>query len=310
MNDAGANRVGANRTRTHVPTRHFRIGVVPISLTTPIRPLMDEYASLYRAYARADAGSSAIRLEVSRSPLSLRRRRRYRVAANGRLQFEPSRFEEVLPYVEWTLNWHVPNLLPDCLQFHASAVEVDGHGVILPGESGVGKSTLTAGLLAGGARYLCDEFALVDTRTALLQPYPRALCIKKAAHPVIRELGLRLHGRRRHVKSTKGTVGFLDPLSVRPNAIGRPAPVRFIIFPRYIPGADPALVPISRAEAAFSLLPTCFNLLRCARPGVDMVASLVRSAACYRLVAGDLSRTCTRVLALLRSETARSARTA
>jgi len=281
-----------------------------MSLRTPIRPLMDEYASLYRAYATADSGPTAIRLEVSRSSLSLRRRRRYRVSANGQLQFEPSRLEEVLPYVEWTLNWHVPNLLPDCLQFHASAVEIDGQGVILPGESGVGKSTLTAGLLAGGARYLCDEFALVDTRTALLQPYPRALCIKKAAYPVIRDLGLRLHGGRRHVKSTKGTVGFLDPLSVRPDAIGRPAPVRFIIFPRYTPGADPALIPIRRAEAAFSLLPTCFNLLRCTRPGVDMVASLVRSAACYRLIVGDLPRTCAQVLALLHGQEARSARTA
>ncbi|MBN1514406.1 MAG: hypothetical protein JXB13_20490 [Phycisphaerae bacterium] len=310
MNDAATNQICAMKAPPHVPTRHFRIGVVPISLTTSIRPLMDEYASLYRAYTTAEADPAAIQLEVSRSSLSLKRRRRYRVSANGQLRFEPSRLEEVLPYVEWTLNWHVPNLLPDCLQFHASAVEIDGQGVILPGESGVGKSTLTAGLLAGGARYLCDEFALLDTRTGLLQPYPRALCIKKAAHPVIRDMGLRLHGRRRHVKSTKGTVGFLDPLSVSPDAIGRPAPVRFIIFPRYTPGADPALLPISRAEAAFSLLPACFNLLRCTRPGVDMVASLVRSAACYRLVAGDLPRTCAQVLAMLRDRTARSARTA
>jgi len=109
------------------------------------------------------------------------------------------------------------------------------------------------------------------------------------------------------VKSAKGTVGFLAPLSVRPDAVGHPAPVRFIIFPRYTPGAEPALIPIRRADAAFALLPTCFNLLRCTRPGVEMVASLVRSASCYRLTVGDLSHTCAQVLDLLRGRATFSA---
>ncbi len=46
--------------------------------------------------------------------------------------------------------------------FHACAVELDGEAVLIAGPEGAGKSTLTAGLLAAGARFFADDLAAVS----------------------------------------------------------------------------------------------------------------------------------------------------
>ncbi len=273
-------------------TRRFQIGVVHAALTTPLRGLRDRYTALYRQFQTDKPNAREVHVEVQPRRLPPWRRKCYEVTVNGRLQFEPSRADEILPYVEWSINWEVPEVMPEYLQLHASSMEVGGAGVIFPGQSGSGKSTLTVGLLARGWRYLCDEFALIHTDTLALHPYPRAICIKKPAYPVIKSLGLRLHGDRQYLKGFKGWVGFINPVEVHPNAIGQACPIRYVIFPRYTRGATPMLIPISRAEAAFDLHAVCFNLFGCQTLGLDVLAGMIRQASCYRLIGGEIAATC------------------
>lgn len=54
-----------------------------------------------------------------------------------------------------TLAWR--GLLP----FHASAVEIDGKAVLVSGDTGAGKSTLTAGLVDQGACFVSDDLSVV-----------------------------------------------------------------------------------------------------------------------------------------------------
>ena len=65
-----------------------------------------------------------------------------------------------------------------------------------------------------------------------------------------------------------------------------------MIFPKYTQGAEPTLVPISRADAAFALHRVCFNLFKCRAVGLDVLAAMVRGASCYRLISGEIQRTC------------------
>lgn len=290
--------------------RHFRIGVVSASLRTPMRGLLNRYTSLYEHFLTQTPPERRIQVDVQPTRFSLRHRRRYVVSVNGLHRFEPARFDEVLPYVEWAINWEVPRMWPEYLQLHASSMEVDGAGVIFPGHSGCGKSTLTAGLLARGWRYLCDEFALIHAHTLALHPYPRAICIKKPAYAVIKSLGLTLHRNHHYLKGTKGRVGFVNPFQVRRDAIGRACPIRYVIFPMYARGAEPALTPMSRAEAAFKLHDVCFNLFDCQTLGLDVLAELVRGASCYRLTSGEITATCALVQQLVERDLHQDVRTA
>ncbi len=308
--DYSSNRTNGAGSKELPTDVHFQIGVIPVTLRTPLRKLRRDYASLYD-FARVDRKSpNSFIIEVTPKPFSLRHRPRFDVSINGHLQFEPSRLAEIIPCIEWSINWEISRSLSGHLQLHASTMEKNGCGIILPGESGAGKSTLAAGLLARGYRYLCDEFALIDTDTLQLQPYPRVLCVKKPAFPVMEALGLPLHGRKHYLKGIKGYVGYVKPNTIGDASVASSCPVRNIIFPKYQAGADPVLMPISRAQAAFSLHTYCFNLLSCHRNSFDVITSVARNANCFRLVSGDIQKTCDLIDDLVRGQSSAHAKIA
>ncbi|MFQ5590149.1 MAG: hypothetical protein ACE5HE_03205 [Phycisphaerae bacterium] len=295
---------------TYGRTRHFQIGSVPVSLTTEVRGLLEEYSALYGDFRIRTPPENTVQVGVHvRRPASWHRRR-FHVTVNGRLQFSPARTESLIPYVEWAVNWGMARLLPQYLQLHAASLEVDGAGVVLAGASGSGKSTLAAGLVARGWRYLCDEFALIHVGTRALHPYPRAICVKKPSFALVRSLGFQLRAKRRCVKGAKGPVGFLNPLGMRSDALGRACPVRYVIFPSYVRGARPSLIEMSRAEAGFALHQVCFNVLDCEAVATDVLAAVVRRAWCYRLIAGELARTCDLLQRLIAGKACATGRTA
>lgn len=66
---------------------------------------------------------------------------------------------------------------PDVIFVHAGVVAVDGHAIALPGRSFSGKTTLVAALVAAGATYYSDEFAVIASDGAVL-PYAKPLSIR------------------------------------------------------------------------------------------------------------------------------------
>ena len=214
---------------------------------------------------------------------------------------------EVLPHLEWYVNWQIICARHEYVQLHASSLELDGQAIVLPGDPGSGKTTLAAGLLARGWSYLCDEFALIDPSTREVHPYPRALCIKEASFGVVEGLGLFLRRKTPYQKASKGRVAFLSPLDFDAQAVGRPSPVRWVVFPKYVRGATPFLQPITRSEAAHDLAKQCFNIRACQERAMSSLAAVTRGADCYRLVAGDINATCDLVESLSLSAAARKA---
>jgi hypothetical protein len=95
---------------------------------------------------------------------------------------------------------------------HAAAAEYAGAGIVIPGRSYAGKSTLVAALVRAGARYYSDEFAVLDANGLL--------------HPFAKALSLRLTGTPSHsVEALGGTAG------------SEPVPVRAVVSTTYRPGA-------------------------------------------------------------------------
>jgi hypothetical protein len=137
---------------------------------------------------------------------------------------------------------------------HASAVAIGNEAIVLIGDSGYGKSTLTAALLRGGARLITDDLLVLEDCAGSYHALPGAFRIKLEPETA-RVLGVDWKGVPMQDGSGK-LVYLLEP-SV---CVTESAPVARIVLLQ--PMADRAHVEdVSAADATRALLAATFNPL-------------------------------------------------
>ena len=198
---------------------------------------------------------------------------------------------QLFTILERQLSKYLGEEVRDFFLLHAGAVAKRGAGIVFPGPSGSGKSSLTLALLRKGYRYLSDEMAVVDPVTAQLQPYPKPLAIKdRSIFPDIVDRNDLWYGAEAG-DAASTSVWYVQAEDVFPDAMGRCVPVRFIIFPTYKTGANPGLRLVGPEETARKLLQNSANFARLRTNGLALMAKLVDEAECYELACGDLEET-------------------
>jgi len=268
------------------------IGAFRVKLRSELQHVTEDFAALYPAQpADGSDPQRSILIEVRRAGRSRIGRRLYRVYADGEEIGGWRTANGVFPLVEWGINLRVMATRSEYLQFHAASMAYRGQGFIFAGESGSGKSTLAAILLSRGWSYLCDEFALIDRKTACLLPFPKALCIKSGSFPMVRQLGLPFARRRDYIKELKGRVGYINPTEVGSAVIAQATPLRYIVFPRFRPGEPPRLHPLPKTQAVMDVFQHCFNRNAFADCGIPFMSKLVNQSHCYLLDVGDARKT-------------------
>jgi hypothetical protein len=138
---------------------------------------------------------------------------------------------------------------------HAGAVRRNGAALLLPGDAGRGKSTLSAGLAAHGFEMLCDDTTLLTGEPLSAQCLPVGLCVKRGAYPVLATDYPRLASlpewRRPDGQRARYLVPGEDLAWAEPDAS---AAVHWIVFPHYDPNSRTALKPLPRHEALARLI--------------------------------------------------------
>lgn len=133
--------------------------------------------------------------------------------------------------------------LESFVTLHAAAVARRGALVLLAGESGAGKTTLTLALLDAGWTYLSDDLAPVSVETAFVHPFPKPLGVKDPAA---------FDGVRDSFPTTSlapPAGSFLVP-PTRWHVGDDPLPVAALLFPRFAAGAALEVERLSAAKAA------------------------------------------------------------
>ncbi|MCP4592735.1 MAG: hypothetical protein GY842_18525 [bacterium] len=274
-----------------------RVGPVEIELSSSLADAAEDFAALYRHWLLTPPlGPASIRIRVRQEQRTRWGAKRYTIEGDGERIFGQVRPEEVLPYVEWAINYRVIATRTEFLQLHAAVLAWRGNGVMLVGPSGSGKSTLTAALAARGWDYLSDEFALIDPVSLRAHAFPKALCIKSGSFALVRDLGLPLWDRRPYVKAFKGRVAYVSPHDVRTQTT--PTPIRLIVFPQYT-GGRMALHTVSRARTVFSLTANAFNPHLFGERLVEVLSGIAHGAQCVALEPGELDHTCNQLAKLI-----------
>jgi hypothetical protein len=251
------------RVRSNVP----RAGFVLDRLLAPFRARGSNGVPTYYL----------VRMQGERFPFSL-------YLDDVRIQ-EVESASSMIDYVLADVTINAVEGMDNFVALHAAAAAWGGRGLVFPGQPDAGKTTLVAGLTQVGFAYLSDEAALIDPETGFLHPFPRALAMDQGSVDAIPGLRQKLPPDHDELMRFRYHIA---PDDLRPGAVGRPCRVHFIIAPRYEPGGETVLEPVSRAEALMNLAENSFNFVRFGARAVKSLRKAMEGVRCYRLRVGNL----------------------
>jgi len=226
------------------------------------------------------------------SPKGIRRYIRPQVffEADCETPFEPFPLSHCFPHFEWGVNWLIATQAHQYLMFHAAVLERHGKALILPAEPGSGKSTLCAALMLGGWRLLSDEFGLLRPETGLLEPVPRPIPLKNESIDVIRDYSSEAVLGPTYPNTRKGDVAHLRPTPTKFESGEGAAPPGWVVFPRYLAGAEDILHPFAKGRAFLQLSGNAFNYRLQGARGFEATTEVIDNCSTWYLEFSDLAR--------------------
>ncbi len=187
---------------------------------------------------------------------------------------------EAVSYVEWHLCDQAIARRHDLLHVHGAVLSGPRGSLLLPGASGIGKTTFALALALRGLRLLSDDVVFLRPDTWEVEPFPRAFHVHDDALPRLEPLGLRYRPEDHIGPFLCSTV--LGPWERTPGP-----PLRYVVLPRLEPGGPLELQPLSQAEATLELTRCSKNLRAFPRFGLELIARLMEGVECYLLRRND-----------------------
>jgi HprK-related kinase A len=243
------------------------------------------FTGLRRLYADFPVSDEAVRdfhVRIRRPP-GLRRwyHPQVRFEHDRDIPFLPLPARHAFAALEWGMNWCIAGYAHHFLTLHAAVLERNGRAVLLPGEPGAGKSTLTAALSLSGWRLLTDETALVDLQTGLLWPMARPINLKNTSIDIIQAFAPDAIFGDKAVDTHKGTVAHLKPATDTVLRMHEPCPIGWVVFPRWQSQGGPRLQARPRADTFVFAAENSFNYSVLGETGFRALERLIRQADCY-----------------------------
>jgi hypothetical protein len=160
---------------------------------------------------------------------------------------------------------------------HAGAVAWRGRGVVIPGETMAGKSSLVAELVRAGAEYYSDDLAVFDAQ-GHLYPFHKPLSLRKEGSVLQRHVP---------VEALNGVAGTA------------PVPVALVVVARYRSGAIWQPQRISSGLGILALLESAVQAQRRPRAVLEALHQVAGRAAFYRGERGEASAVAAWVLEMV-----------
>ncbi len=166
---------------------------------------------------------------------------------------------------------------------HATALEYHGSAVLIPGNSGRGKTTSFISLLRSGYRYLSDDHPLLHDSGAHIEvlPFPIKINVTDATvqfFPELREASEQVL----HPGFPKRYF-YADDLY--PMAVGQRSQPGIVLFPHVVDAPRSRLELLPKSRALEAMLPQALLVYdqEVARREFQVLAKLVQQVDCYRL---------------------------
>lgn len=174
--------------------------------------------------------------------------------------------------------YHLANSAQGVHCLHAASVSFNGRALVIPANSGAGKSSFTTWLASNGFDYLTDELILIDTQRQI-QGVARPIQIKPHGIDAIQSL-------------------LLEPDQVQPGKLANAVPISSLggsasphikhdlavmVFPKYKVGSGFEFIKLSGAEAGMALMGNHVNARNLEGHGFREMMAIIRQTPCYAL---------------------------
>ncbi len=165
---------------------------------------------------------------------------------------------------------------------HASAITNGKSCVLFAGDSGSGKSTTAAVLMANGYRLLADDFVPLDN-VQKINYFPAALSVKEKAIDMLSEAFPELENARQyHNVALNKKYRYISSNDDFPT---KKLPSKALIFIKYQQNAQVSLEGLSKVDALKKLIPDTWISTK--RENVTLFLDWIESTPCYKLVYSD-----------------------
>ncbi|EXI82231.1 MAG: hypothetical protein AW10_00679 [Candidatus Accumulibacter appositus] len=176
----------------------------------------------------------------------------YQLTLDGRALADCKTLKQMLSrLIELLLSLEHPHK-PMLAYCHAGAVSHRGRSILMPGDSGVGKSTLTGFLVAHGFGYLSDDMIAIGEDGLSLLPLPTRLSIKAGSWTILEPLYPalpKLATFNRYGRSAR----YIDPPG-NYDVLSAAAAPSAIVFPAFSEGAPTRFTALRPHQTMIRLL--------------------------------------------------------
>ena len=200
---------------------------------------------------------------------------------DGMEPFIPLPEDHAFPLLEWSMNWCIAMHGHHYLLLHSAVIEKEGCAVVMPAPPGSGKSTLCAGLVHRGWRLLSDELALISLTDTSITPLGRPISLKNQSIDVIRNFAPGGVFSKVVHNTSKGSVSLLKVPAAHIDRIQETAHPRWVVFPKYVPGASAQMTPRSKANSMLELGRNSFNYMVLGLKGFEVLSKVIDASDCY-----------------------------
>jgi hypothetical protein len=187
---------------------------------------------------------------------------------------------DVIYHLTDRIVFHLADKAKDVHCLHAAAVAYGENALVVPANSGAGKSTFITWLTAIGFEYLTDELILVDSQ-GVLEGLARPIQIKFHGLEAIDHLLVNPELVQKGKFATALPVESLDGKSAN-----EPKKLALFIFPKYQKDAEFCFEKLSSAEAGMRLMANHVNARNLEGHGFRAMMNLIRNTPCYSLEYG------------------------
>lgn len=140
---------------------------------------------------------------------------------------------------------------------------------------------MCAGLISRGWRLLSDELTLISAKDGLIAPLGRPISLKNQSLEVISKFAPGAVLNQVTHDTSKGSVSHMKVPTAHVERLEDRARARWVIFPKYVPGARAELTARSRANSMLELGRNSFNYTVLGLTGFELLADVITASDCY-----------------------------